>query len=153
IDITIDANRLTVDLGSDGTIDTQLPRSQVSEVQVLGRGGDDGLLVHGTAQVPVTINGGIGDDFIAALGTIGDARTVVRGQDGNDNVLAATPGPIIVSTGAGDDTVEGGGAGIGHESVSLGDGNDNFVSSLNAFVGARRDIVDGGTGKDGMEIR
>jgi hypothetical protein len=58
-----------------------------------------------------------------------------------------------VTTGAGDDSVEGGLAGIGHETISLGDGNDRFVSSLTAFVGARTDTVDGGAGQDSLEMR
>jgi hypothetical protein len=156
IHVTVNRNGLTVDVGFDGTVEAHFARSEFRDLQVLGGGGDDGLVVSGTGQVPVTINGGLGNDFIGVLGSSergdGDAATVVRGQDGNDDVLAATPGPITISTGAGDDSVEGGDAGIGQETISLGAGNDRFVSSLNAFVGARNDIVDGGTGKDALAI-
>ena len=62
------------------------------------------------------------------------------------------PGPVTVNAGAGDDSIDGGRAGIGQETISLGDGNDRFVSGLNTFVGARSDIVDGGAGKDTMEM-
>jgi hypothetical protein len=157
ISVTIDTNRLTVDFGFDGTVDAQFPRSEFRVAQVLAGDGSDGVVVTGTGVVPVTVNGGFGPDFIGVLGTSergdNDAPTVVRGQFGNDHVLAATPGPITVNTGAGDDTVEGGGAGIGQETISLGDGNDRFISSLNAFVGVRQDIVDGGTGQDSLETR
>lgn len=157
ISVTIDNNRLAVDFGFDGTVDVQFPRSEFLVAQVLAGGGGDGVVVNGTGVVPVTVNGGAGPDFIGVLGTSergdSDAPTVVRGQGGNDDVLAATPGPITVSTGAGDDTVEGGGAGIGQETISLGDGNDRFISSLNAFVGVRQDIVDGGTGQDSLDMR
>ena len=82
---------------------------------------------------------------------MGDAPTIVNGNDGNDSIFAATPGPLAVSGGAGDDRVDGGGAGIGTETINLGDGNDRFVSSLNTFIGTRSDIVDGGTGQDTLE--
>jgi len=108
--------------------------------------------------VPVTISGGAGNDGIAVVGNIGetgegDASTTVNGNDGNDGIFAATPGPVTVRGGIGDDRVDGGGAGVGRETISLGDGNDRFVSSLNAFIGARNDTVDRGTGLDRMRAR
>jgi hypothetical protein len=156
IGITVDANLLTVDFGLDGTVDAQFGRSRVKAVVVNSGGGDDGISVVGTGAVPVTINGGAGNDGIGVVGNIGstgagDAPTVVNGNDGNDSIFAATPGSVTVNAGAGDDLVDGGGAGVGQETVSLGDGNDRFVSSLNAFVGTRSDIVDGGTGQDTLE--
>src|SRR4051812_631233 len=51
IHVTIDTNRLTVDVGFDGTVDARVSRSQFREVQVLGRGGDDGITVSGTGAV------------------------------------------------------------------------------------------------------
>ncbi len=82
----------------------------------------------------------------------GDVPITIRGDDGNDNLLASAPGPVTVEAGAGDDRVDGGGAGVGQETITLGAGNDLFVSSLNAFVGRRSDIVDGGNGRDTMEV-
>ena len=157
--ITLDADRLAVDFGSDGTVDAQFPRSRVQRLSVLAGQGDDGVSVSGTGvgDVPITISAGAGNDGGGVVGHIGDsgagdARVTINGNDGNDNFVAAVPGPVTVVAGAGDDRVDGGGAGIGRESISLGEGNDKFVSSLNAFVGARSDIVDGGTGKDSMEM-
>jgi hypothetical protein len=129
-------------------------------VQVLGGDGDDGLSVDGAGvgDVPITISGGSGNDGGGVVGNIGDfgdgdLPVTIFGDDGNDNFLAAAPGPVTVDAGTGDDLVDGGGAGTGQETISLGDGNDRFVSDLNAFVGARSDIVDGGTGQDTLETR
>jgi len=157
IGITIDADQLAVDLGRDGTIDAQFKRSRVTAVVVNAGAGDDSVSVFGTGAVPVTINGEDGNDFLFVAGNIGttgegDAPTIVNGDDGNDGLIAATPGPITVNAGAGDDFVDGGGAAVGQEIINLGDGNDRFVSSLNAFFGARSDIVDGGTGQNTMQL-
>jgi hypothetical protein len=156
ISITVDANRLAVDFGADGTVDAQFGRARFQRVQVLPAGGDDGVGFTGTGKVPVTISGGGGNDGIGVVGSIGatgegDAPTTVNGDSGNDNIFAATPGSVTLRGGVGDDLVEGGGAGVGREVISLGDGNDRFVSSLNAFVGVRSDVVDGGLGLDSVE--
>jgi hypothetical protein len=157
VSITIDASQLTVDFGADGTVDAHFPRLRFSSLKVLAGGGDDGVGVTGTGYVPVTVSGGAGNDGIGVVGNIGgtgegDAPTTITGDGGNDGIFAATPGPVTIEGGAGDDRVDGGGAGIGQETVSLGDGNDRFVSSLNTFIGARSDIVDGGTGTDSLEM-
>jgi hypothetical protein len=160
IRVTLDTDRLTVDFGFDGTVDARFPRTRVTAVQVLGGDGDDGLSVDGAGvgDVPITISGGSGNDGGGVVGNIGDfgdgdLPVTIFGDDGNDNFLAAAPGPVTVDAGTGDDLVDGGGAGTGQETISLGDGNDRFVSDLNAFVGARSDIVDGGTGQDTLEMR
>ena len=157
IRITVDANRLAIDFGFDGTVDAQFRRSTFDQVRVLGAGGDDGIGLTGAGEAPVTIAGGAGDDGLGAVGHIGetgdgDAPTVINGNGGRDGIFAATPGPVALLGGPGNDVVDGGGAGVGLELVALGDGNDRFRSSLNAFVGPRTDIVDGGTGTDSLEM-
>jgi hypothetical protein len=157
IDITMDANQLLVDFGFDGTVDARFSRSQYRRVRVLARGGDDGVGVTGTGDVPVTIRGGDGRDGIGVVGNIGesgegDAPTAITGDGGDDNLFAATPGPVTVLGGAGNDLIAGGGAGVGRETILLGDGNDRFISELNTFVGARSDVLDGGAGQDSMEV-
>jgi hypothetical protein len=156
IDVSVDTTRVTVDFNGDGSIEAQFRRSDVVQVTMFAGGGNDGVVFTGTGAVPVTISGGAGSDFIGALGHIGefgdtDAATTISGNGGNDSFLAATPGRITVRGGVGDDFVDGGGAGVGHETVLLGDGNDRFVSSLNTFVGARSDTVSGGAGQDRLE--
>jgi hypothetical protein len=161
IRITMGPDHLVVDFGFDGTVDAQFRRSRVQRVRVLGREGNDGMSVDGSGvgDVPVTMSGGAGNDFVGVVGNIGDFGTgdvpvTMSGNGGDDDFLAAAPGPVTVQAGAGDDRVDGGGAGTGQETISLGDGNDRFVSLLNGFIvgGTRSDIVEGGTGQDAMEV-
>jgi hypothetical protein len=160
IAVTVDADRLAVDFGFDGTVDAQFPMSRVQRLSVLAGEGDDGVSVVGTGvgDVPITISAGAGNDgggvvsFADPL-IAGDAPVTINGDDGNDNLIAAAPGPVTVNTGAGDDRVDGGGAGSGQEAISLGDGNDKYVSEPNDSSGARSQIVDGGPGHDTMETR
>jgi hypothetical protein len=157
ISLRTNATELVVDFGLDGTVDAQVPRSQFQRIRALAGAGDDRMSIRGAGEVPVTLNGEVGNDVLTALGSIGetgvdDAPTTLAGGDGNDDLLAATPGLITMLGGAGDDIASGGGAGVGREIVSLGAGNDRFRSSLNAFVGDRLDEVDGGTGQDRMDV-
>ena len=161
IHVTLAATRLEVDFGFDGTVDAQFNRTQVQRLRVLGGGGDDGMSVDGSGvgDLPVTENGGAGNDFVGINGNIGDlgvgdVPVTLIGNLGNDDFLAAAPGPVTIQGGAGDDFVEGGDAGTGKETISLGDGNDRFKSVLNGFLpgGTRSDIVDGGTGLNTMEV-
>jgi hypothetical protein len=159
--VTIDANHLVVDFGFDGTVDAQFRRSRVQQVSVVGGGGDDGMTVDGSGvgDLPITENGGGGNDFVGVVGNIGDfgdgdVAVTMIGDDGNDQILAAAPGPVTIQGGAGDDFVDGGVAGTGQETISLGEGNDRFKSELSGFLlgGTRSDIVDGGTGLNTMEV-
>jgi hypothetical protein len=159
INVTAGADQLAIDLNSDGTIDARFRMSEVQRVNVLAGDGDDGVSVSGAGvgDVPITINGGLGNDGGGVVGNIGDsgagdALVSINGGGGNDDFVVAVPGPATVNAGAGDDVIDGGGAGIGKETILLGDGNDKLVSSLSAFVGARNDIVNGGGGKDTMEL-
>jgi hypothetical protein len=160
IHVTLDPTHVVVDFGFDGTVDAQFNRSRVRQVKVLGGAGDDGMTVDGSGvgDLPITENGGLGNDFVGVVGNIGDfgngdVPVTMTGDDGNDDFLTAAPGPVTVQGGAGDDFVDGGGAGTGQETISLGDGNDRFKSLINGFIvgGTRSDIVDGGTGKNSME--
>jgi hypothetical protein len=91
IAINVDAQRVTVDFGSNGTVDAQFPRLDVRQVHVLGGDGDDGVDVTGSGQLPVTVNGGAGRDGIRVVGNFGetgldDAPTTLNGNAGNDNL-------------------------------------------------------------------
>jgi hypothetical protein len=161
IAIAVDTNRLTVDFGSDGSVDAQFGRSRFDRVRVLASGGADGVTVEGVGvgDVPITMKGQGGNDFLGVVGNIGDfgegdLPVTMIGNDGNDDFLAGAPGPVTIQAGAGDDSVDGGLAGTGRETVSLGDGSDRFLSSLNGFIvgGHRNDIVDGGAGQDAMDM-
>jgi hypothetical protein len=156
--IVVTGSSVSVDFGADGTVDARFARSQVQRIQAHLFGGNDGTSVTGTGQVPVTVSGGAGSDGIGVVGDIGssgdgDAPTTISGNDGNDGIFAATPGPVTVLGGKGDDSVDGGGAGVGQERIALGDGNDAFTSELHTFVGARSDTVDGGAGTDRLDLQ
>jgi hypothetical protein len=155
--VRIEAARVTMDVGFDGVIDAEFPRSQVQRVRVFGNGGDDGMSVFGTGPLPVSISGGLGNDSVGALGDFfstgaTDALTTLTGGDGNDFLGSSTPGPATIVGGPGDDTADGGGTGIARESISLGDGNDVFQITLDRDTGEVSDTLDAGTGQDTMEI-
>jgi hypothetical protein len=156
--------QVAVDFGFDGTIDTRFLMSGVRQVSVQLGDGNDGLSVigAGVGDVPITISAGLGNDAAGVVGTEDPllARnapvTIVGG--GGDNLSASVPdtAPVWVAAGAGGDVVSGGDGSIGPERVSLGGGNDKFVSTLDVFSSpftARNDVVDGGTGKDTLELR
>jgi hypothetical protein len=153
-----DANELIVDFGSDGTVDARIPQSRFQQVRVLAGGGDDGVIATGAGQVPVTINGEAGNDFIGVSNDVNvpDPKvspTTISGDDGNDILSAYSSGPVTILAGAGDDRVDGTGPGAGQQSVSLGDGNDRYQSLLpNTRVGPRQDSVDGGAGQDILDM-
>jgi hypothetical protein len=157
ISITVDANQLVVDFGFDGEIDAQFRRSDFDRLQVQGNGGNDGMSVSGAGEVPAVVNGGPGNDNLSTIGPIGETaedaeRTTLNGEDGNDGLFAASPTPVTMVGGPGDDRADGDGGLAGTQTVDLGEGNDRFKSSMNAAVGARIDIVDGGPGRDRMDI-
>ncbi|HET6949367.1 MAG TPA: hypothetical protein VFI47_03270 [Acidimicrobiales bacterium] len=156
IGLTSDANQLVVDFGFDGTVDAQFARASYRAARVQALGGADNLSLRGSGDVPITMSGNAGGDVVSVSGSIGetgegDAATTLNGNGGNDRLFATAPGPVTVQAGAGDDLVRGGEAGIGRETISLGDGNDRFISSLNTFVGDRSDVVDGGAGQDSLQ--
>jgi hypothetical protein len=165
VDISLNHDRLKIDFGFDGTIDARFSMSRVQRLSVQLDAGNDGMSVIGTGvgDVPITISGGAGDDGIGIVGfedplLAGDTPVTIVGNDGNDNLSASVPGsaPVDIGAGAGDDVVFGGNGSIGPEAISLGDGNDKFVSTLDVSSSpfrARSDIVDGGTGQDTLETR
>jgi hypothetical protein len=166
VDISIGHVRLAVDFGADGTVEARFRLSRVQRVSVRLGGGRDGLSVigRGVGDVPITVRGGAGSDAVGVVGTedallADNAPVAIFGGDGNDDLSASVPGSAAVSVDAGlcDDVVFGGDGSIGPETISLGDGNDKFVSTLDVFASpfrARSDILDGGSGKgDALELR
>jgi hypothetical protein len=163
--ISMGHRRVAVDFGFDGTIDARFLMSRVRQLSVQLGDGNDGLSVIGAGigDAPVTISGGRGNDAAGVVGTedpllAQNAPVTIFGGGGGDNLSASVPGSAQVSVagGAGDDVVSGGDGSIGPERVSLGAGNDKFVSTLDVFNSpftARNDVVDGGTGTDTLELR
>jgi len=165
VDISMNHDRLTVDFGFDGTIDARFSMSRVQRLSVLLGGANDGTSVTGTGvgDVPVTISGGGGNDGIGVVGfedalLAADAPVTIFGNDGNDNLSASVPGsaPVDIAAGVGDDVVFGGDGSIGPQTISLGDGNDKFVSTFDVFSSPfrdRNDVADAGAGQDTLELR
>jgi len=165
VGISMGHRQVAIDFGSDGTVDARFLMSRVRQLNVQLGDGDDGLSVigAGVGDVPVTISGGLGNDGIGVVGTedpllARSAPVTILGGAGDDTILASVPGlaPVSINAGAGDDVVSGGTGSIGPETISLGGGNDKFVSTLNVFDSpftARNDVVDGGAGKDTLELQ
>jgi hypothetical protein len=165
VDIEMSHDELTVDFGSDGTIEARFPMSRVKALNVQGGDGDDVLVVLGTGvgDRPITISGGGGNDGGGVVGfedalLAGDSPVTIFGNDGNDNLLASVPGsaPVSIDVGAGDDVVFGGDGSIGPETFTLGDGNDRLVTTFDVAASpfrTRDDSVDAGTGQDTLELR
>src|SRR5262245_26688250 len=96
--------------------------ANTTQIQLSGRGGDDVITADSSSTVPMTIDGGGGDDTI----TGGGGADVLRGGAGND----------IVTGGRGNDT------------AFLGTGNDRFIWN----PGDGSDVVEGQSGFDTLEF-
>jgi hypothetical protein len=164
VGISMGHRQVAIDFGEDGTVDVRFLMSRVQQLNVQLGGGDDGLSLigAGVGDVPITISGGPGNDGIGVIGTedpllAHSAPVTISGGAGNDTIIESVPGlaPVSINAGSGDDVVDGGTGSIGPQRISLGDGNDKFVSTLNVFDSpftARNDVVDGGAGKDTLEL-
>jgi Ca2+-binding RTX toxin-like protein len=92
--------------------------ANTTQIQLSGRGGDDVITADSSLTVPVTIDGGGGDDTITGGG-----------------------GADILYAGAGNDIVTGG---RGNDTAFLGAGNDRFIWN----PGDGSDVVEGQSGFD-----
>ena len=165
VGISMSHRQAAIDFGSDGTVDARFLMSRVRQLNVQLGDGNDGFSVigAGVGDVPMTISGGLGNDGLGVVGTedpllARSAPVTILGGGGNDTIIASVPGlaPVSINAGAGDDVVTGGSGSIGPETISLGSGNDKLVSTLNVFDSpftARNDVVDGGAGKDTLELQ
>lgn len=100
--------------------------STVSKIQVnLGAGNDSFTMTDNLSSMPVTIQGGSGNDYISG----GAGRQVIYGEAGNDQLFG----------GSGNDYVSGG---DGNDSLNLGSGNDSGVGNNG------NDTIRGGSGND-----
>lgn len=109
--------------GDGGGDDSDDPLGQPA-VGTLGDGDDDAALTENAD----TVEGGLGDDIIDALG--GDDW--LRGNDGNDTLFGGT-GSDFLAGNAGDDSLDG------------QDGDDTLRG------GVRDDLIEGGPGDDVLE--
>jgi Ca2+-binding RTX toxin-like protein len=108
----------TLDLAVDGNSVASFDRSRFDALAVDGAGGNDEITIDEsngafTTSVPTTLDGGPGDDRIAAGSGVetllgGDGNDTVDGNGGNDNAfLGAGDDTFVWDPGDGSDTVEG----------------------------------------------
>jgi Ca2+-binding RTX toxin-like protein len=147
----------TVDVQVNG-VDHVFDRTQVKGIQLDGAGGDDTLMVvddDGTFNIPVTMNGGAGNDDLEG----GSERDYMNGGPGNDvmfgnggdDVMLGGDGNDVMNGGDGNDTMMGGrgddqlGGGAGDDYLYGNAGNDSLYGE------SGNDHLSGGRGTDMVE--
>jgi Ca2+-binding RTX toxin-like protein len=108
----------------------------VDEINVTLGSGHDVVVIGSSVTVPITIDGGDGNDFLAG----GGGRSVLIGGNGND-ILWGAAGDDVLLGGAGDDDLFGGG---GNDALVGGLGNDIVTGD------SGRDLVIGGENQDAL---
>ena len=121
----LDANRLLVDFGDDGTADAAFDRTTFDAIHVDAGSGDDTVRIDQVNGIFTTTE-----------------RTRVDGGNGDDTLLGGSGGEILVG-GNGTDLVDGN---AGADTGLLGRGDDVFVWDQ----GDGSDVVEGGSGADAM---
>ncbi|MGE3313912.1 MAG: calcium-binding protein [Planctomycetaceae bacterium] len=158
IRVKLDGANLTVKEGS--TVNT-FTAAQVTSIVANGLGGDDRIILSKDIQIPATIDGGTGNDFIVGgarndtlTGGIGIDR--IDGRDGADTInggddddwLNGQDGDDIINGGLGNDRIRGGEGddtlkGDAGDDRIRGDRGDDDIDG-----GADNDLIDGGLGDD-----
>lgn len=118
--------------GTSSTFSVNL--ADVSEIMVLGRGGDDVIAISHALSLDSVLDGGNGDDLI--FGGRGNDKMI--GGAGND-ILIGRAGNDIILGGQGHDFIKGN---HGDDCIEGGEGNDLIAS------GSGEDTVSGGDGVD-----
>jgi len=124
---------------------------------------DDSASASGLTTIPVTANGGDGDDGLT--GGSSDTGDTLNGENGDDT-LSGLGGPDTLNGGAGADSLNGG---SGNDRADGGAGNDNIGDSGTPTVpapttpgpndtsndtltgGDGSDVIDGGAGDDSID--
>jgi Ca2+-binding RTX toxin-like protein len=154
---------VSVDVGNDipgtGPTDAFVSRYHEGEVQsitVNALDGNDGITVSDNLGIPLTVNGGDGNDNVEGS----SGNDVLNGDDGNDTVIAKG-GVNTVTDGTGNDVVD-----LSQNSIAInystGGGNDTVVGSVfndtitgssgsdTLIAGPGDDILEGGGGSDDL---
>jgi Ca2+-binding RTX toxin-like protein len=139
------------------------PGSQLKSIVVNANGGDDWVKVDESLSVPVTMNGGSGNDTLMGgkgadylNGGTGDDKIlggggndVINGDQGND-LLIGGDGNDIIHGGDGDDYLLGG---AGDDWLLGENGDDKLFGEAGndyLFGGPGQNLMDGGAGNDQM---
>jgi hypothetical protein len=155
----------SIDASADNGHAMTVPLSSVKGISIVGGSGSDYIFVDSGITLPVTINGGNGNDAVRGGGGF---NTIIEGN-GNDwisgrgskNSITAGNGNDTLLGSAGNDTLI---AGNGNDSLDGADGNDiltagNGTDSLTGdsgndtlTAGTGKDIVNGGLGNDSLIV-
>jgi Ca2+-binding RTX toxin-like protein len=126
--------------------------AEVESIKILLGDGNDHASIAGDIDLPVTMDGGAGDDHLNA----GRGPAVLIGGDGNDKLIGSR-GDDKIYGGAGNDFILGGG---GNDFLDGGSGNDKIFGSCGndvllggdgndrLFGGSGDDLLNGGPGND-----
>ena len=117
---------LQVDVGGDGSADYSFDRGRFTTILVEAAAGDDVVRVDHSG------------------GTFADEALTIDGGDGGDTLLAGVGADTLIG-GRGNDVVSGG---DGNDTAQLGPGDD----TSRWIPGDDSDVVEGGTGIDGLEV-
>jgi Ca2+-binding RTX toxin-like protein len=112
-----------------------VPSSAFDHIKVLGVAGDDRIKMDTTVTQVAELDGGDGNDSLAA----GGATAIMHGGNGDDTLLGGRHSDVLFG-GAGNDSIAGGGSddyligGAGNDKLAGGDGNDwLFGDATNAW--------------------
>jgi hypothetical protein len=148
----LEDNGTKIDASADNGHAITVSLSSVKAISITGGTGNDYIFVDDGIVLPVTINGGGGNDTIRGGGgknTISEPNgsswisgrgtsDVVTVGAGNNTILGAS-GPATITAGSGNDSIVGGG---GNDSITAGNGNDTIWGD------SGNDTITGGNGND-----
>jgi Ca2+-binding RTX toxin-like protein len=143
--VTVSLSGGNISVNSNGNT-TVFSAGDVDEIEVVLGSGDDIVVITSNITVPVTIEGGAGDDILVG----GGGRSVLIGGEGNDILsgsLLASAADVLLG-GDGDDILAGFGGndvlvgGNGNDSILGGGGRDVLIGSYN------QDLLVGNDGED-----
>jgi Ca2+-binding RTX toxin-like protein len=133
--VTVTQSGESISVTSNGNT-TDFNVSDVDQIEVVLGSGHDVVVIGSNILVPVTIDGGDGNDFLVG----GDGRSLLIGGNGND-ILWGAAGDDVLLGGTGDDDLFGGG---GNDALVGGAGNDIVTGD------SGRDLVIGGESQDAL---
>jgi Ca2+-binding RTX toxin-like protein len=141
--ISLSGENVSVNASVNGTNPFLAPISSVNAIVIDLGNGDDILVALPNMNIPMTINGGEGDDLITA----GGGDDVIDGGSGVD-IVFASGGDDVVLGGDGNDGLFGG---IGDDVLIGGEGNDVLSGDAgrDLLIGsADEDLLSSGNGED-----
>ncbi len=115
----------------------------ISSMLIVGRSGNDCILVARSVTIPTNIDAGGGDNEIWSGSSndriyTGNGNNIIHSGDGDDTIVTGT-GDDRIWSGGGDDTID---ASDGDNTVYSGSGNDSVTT------GSGRDTINAGSGDD-----